>query len=307
MVELQPSFDYLRTFVAVFRIGTFTSAAKFVGLSQPAVTSQMQALERQLGYPLFERHGRRVAPTARAQALAAEVAPHIDSLDAITDRDGNLPSEQARVIHIGGPAEYMSVCVIPLLAQMADQNVEFRVTFGLAEKLLVDLSVGALDVVVSSIRPRLRGVASVALIDEEFLLVASPRWRDLIGDGETVTAESLRHVPLVAYSEDLAIIRRYWRSVLGQPADGLNLAATIPNLRAITDAVIHGLGMSVLPRYLIEEHLRSGALVVLLDPEMAPLNTLYVATQQGILHKNRSVRLVHDALLADAQRAAGTS
>lgn len=142
MVELQPSFDYLRTFVAVFRMGTFTSAAKFVGLSQPAVTSQMQALERQLGYPLFERHGRRIVPTARAQALAAEVAPHIDSLDAITDRDGNLPSEQARVIHIGGPAEYMSVCVIPLLAQMADQNVEFRVTFGLAEKLLVDLSVG---------------------------------------------------------------------------------------------------------------------------------------------------------------------
>ena len=31
------------------------------------------------------------------------------------------------------------------------------------------------------------------------------------------------------------------------------------------------------------------------------------ATQQGVLHKNRSVRLVHDALLADAQRATGTS
>lgn len=307
MVELQPSFDYLRTFVAVFRTGTFTSAAKSVGLSQPAVTSQMQALERQLGYPLFERHGRRIAPTARARSLADDVAPHIDRLDAITDRDENLSSEQARVIHFGGPAEYMAVRVIPLLAKMNAQNIEFRVSFGLAEKMLADLSVGALDIVVSSIHPRLRGVASVALVDEEFLLVSSPEWRDLICDGQPITAEALRHVPLVAYSEDLAIIRRYWRFVFEHPADGLNLVATIPNLRAIADAVIHGLGMSVLPRYLIEEPLRSGALVVLLEPETAPLNTLHVATQQGILLKNRSVRLVHDALLSDARRSIRTS
>lgn len=307
MPDLQPSFDYLRTFVAVFRTGSFTSAAKHVGLSQPAVTSQMRTLERQLGYPLFERHGRRISPTARALSLAGEVAPHIDSLDAITDRDENLLSDQARVMHIGGPAEYLSVRVIPLLSQIARQNVEFRVSFGLAEKLLSDLSVGTFDIVVSSIYPRLRGVASVPLIDEEFLLVASPRWLDVIRDGGPVSAETLRRVPLVAYGDDLAIVRRYWRAAFAHTTEGLNLVATIPNLRAITDAVIHGLGMSVLPRYLIEEPLQSGALAVLFEPEMAPLNTLHVATQQGILHKNRSVRLVQDALLADARRATRVS
>ncbi|WP_237224057.1 LysR family transcriptional regulator [Rothia nasisuis] len=305
---MQPSFDYLRTFVAVFRTGSFTSAAKFVGLSQPAVTSQMQALERQLGYPLFERHGRRTSPTARAQALAAKVAPHIDSLDAITDRDDDLPPEQARVIHLGGPAEYLSIRVIPLLSQLTESKVEFRVSFGLADKLLSDLSVGIFDIVVSAIYPRLRGIASTPLIDEEFVLVASPRWCDTATDDDNpVTAETLRHVPLVAYGEDLAIVRRYWRTVFEQSTEGLNLVATIPNLRAIADAVIHGLGMSVLPRYLVEEPLRAGELVTLFEPEMAPLNTLHVATQKGILHKDRTVRLVQDALLADAQRTARAS
>lgn len=45
----------LRTFLAVYRAGSITAAAGQVGLSQPTVTTQLQALERQVGRPLFER------------------------------------------------------------------------------------------------------------------------------------------------------------------------------------------------------------------------------------------------------------
>lgn len=48
----------LRTFVAVHRAGSFTRAAALLGLSQPAVTSQIRTLERQLGRPLFLRRAR---------------------------------------------------------------------------------------------------------------------------------------------------------------------------------------------------------------------------------------------------------
>lgn len=305
VVNVQPSFDYLRTFVAVFRTGSFTAAARLVGLSQPAVTSQMQSLERQLGYSLFERRGRRISPTARARTLAAEISPHIDGLEAITGRDDELRGGQPRVLHIGGPAEYLSERVIPLLPRLAEENMEFRVSFGLADALLADLSAGIFDIVVSAIFPRMRGVESTPLIDEEFVLVASPELRERLPQDHPLTAEELKEIPVVAYGDDLAIIRRYWRTVFERPATGLRLVASIPNLRSISEAVAAGLGISVLPRYLIEGYVRTGALVALLEPEIPPLNTLHLATQKGVLHKDRWVRTVHDAFLRDARQAGG--
>lgn len=56
----------LRTFVTVHRAGSFTRAAALLGLSQPAVTSQIRTLERQLGKPLFLRQARGVTPTTSA-------------------------------------------------------------------------------------------------------------------------------------------------------------------------------------------------------------------------------------------------
>lgn len=65
----------LRTFVTVHRAGSFTRAAALLGLSQPAVTSQIRTLERQLGRPLFLRQARGVTPTSIGDELAHKAAP----------------------------------------------------------------------------------------------------------------------------------------------------------------------------------------------------------------------------------------
>lgn len=65
----------LRTFVTVHRAGSFTRAAALLGLSQPAVTSQIRTLERQLGRPLFLRQARGVTPTTIGDELAHKAAP----------------------------------------------------------------------------------------------------------------------------------------------------------------------------------------------------------------------------------------
>lgn len=59
----------LRTFLAVYRTGSLTAGAAQAGLSQPTVTTQVQALERYLGTPLFERLPRGVAPTADRKSV----------------------------------------------------------------------------------------------------------------------------------------------------------------------------------------------------------------------------------------------
>ena len=297
---MAPRFDALRTLVAVIRAGSFTAAARLLGISQPAVSAQVRALEQDLGVELFVRHGRRITPTERARAVAEAAAPHVDQLESIMVPGGEAIGAAPRVLHLGGPAEYLTARVVPVLPRLATQHASFRVVPGLATDLLTGLAAGHTDLVVSTVFPRLRGVVSVPLVDEEFVLVAAPRWRDALPGAGPATAEELRSVPLVAYSDDLAIVRRFWRTVFDRPPTGLRLVATIPNLQSIATAVGAGMGMSVLPSYLIEPELCRGTLVPLLEPEIPPLNTLHLVTRAGMLARDPAIRAVHDALLGDA-------
>lgn len=102
----------LRTFVTVHRAGSFTRAAALLGLSQPAVTSQIRTLERQLGRPLFLRQARGVTPTSIGDELAHKAAPHLDALVEITET-GLDDDSSLRTLHLAGPPEFTAERACP--------------------------------------------------------------------------------------------------------------------------------------------------------------------------------------------------
>jgi DNA-binding transcriptional LysR family regulator len=254
-------------------------------LSQPTVTAQVRALEDQLGQQLFVRRARGVTPTSVADELAVRIAPHVDALAGVALG----PADRFAVpVHLAGPAELTTARVLPALAGLVADGLKLRVSFGLADDLLAGLTQRRYDLVVSTIRPRGRGFAATPLTDEEFVLV-----------GPRGFAADPRTAPLVAYAEDLPIIRRYWRSVLGvRPPAGP--AVVVPDLRGVLACVLAGFGVSVLPRYLCAAELASGALVALLDPPEPPINTFFVVTRTEPCRAGPTA--VRDALLADAAR-----
>src|SRR4051812_43134330 len=77
----------MRALVEVNRCGSITAAAAALRLSQPAVTNQIKALERQLGRPLFVRQARGVVATPLAERMAADAAPHVDALQHLVEAD----------------------------------------------------------------------------------------------------------------------------------------------------------------------------------------------------------------------------
>jgi DNA-binding transcriptional LysR family regulator len=74
---------YLHTFVAVYRSGSITKAAKYLNLSQPAVSGQIRTLETQIGRDLFTRTSRGIIRRAAAHELARSSGPHIDALELL--------------------------------------------------------------------------------------------------------------------------------------------------------------------------------------------------------------------------------
>ncbi|MGY1411123.1 LysR family transcriptional regulator [Luteimonas sp. A611] len=73
----------LRAFCQTTRLGSVSRAAEALYVSQPAITLQLQALERELGQKLFERSGRRLVPTRAGEALYELARPLVDGIDAL--------------------------------------------------------------------------------------------------------------------------------------------------------------------------------------------------------------------------------
>ncbi|WP_308163151.1 LysR family transcriptional regulator [Nocardia alni] len=286
----------LRTFLAVYRAGSVTAAARLVGLSQPTVTTQLQTLERRMGRQLFERLPRGVTPTHAADELAARLAGPMDALEAIAGGGVQVPTTQPPV-QLGGPAEMLAALVLPALAALVAQGVRLTVTSGLAEDLLAGLRTGQYDLIVSVVRPRGRTVHTETLMDEEFVLVAAPDVAKGL-DTDRLRLDgpaALGSVPLLSYAADLPILRRYWRHVFDTRLDA-EPAVVAADLRALAALVVAGAGVSVLPRYLIAAQLDSGDLVALLAPDDPPINTAFLARRIGAPARPH-VDLVREALL----------
>lgn len=291
--------NLLRTFLAVYRSGSFTGAAHLLGLSQPTVTTQMRTLERQAGRELFERRPRGVAPTPVADELAARIAMPLDELATVA---GPHPAAAGRVdpVHLAGPAELLCDRVLPALAPLVAEGVRLRVATGLTDPLLEELRAGRHDLVIATSRPRGRTLSAEPLMDEEFVLVAAPVWAGRLRERLVAEGPSVLHsVPLVTYAEDLPIARRYWRHVFGRRLS-CPAAVTVPDLRGVLAAVVAGAGLTVLPRYLCLGELASGALVALHEPEDPPINTGYLVQRPGAL-ENPDVRRVRECLLSVAR------
>ncbi|WP_114854746.1 LysR family transcriptional regulator [Brachybacterium sp. YJGR34] len=290
--------NLLRTFLAVHRAGSFTAAAPALGLSQPTVTTQIRALEKHTGHQLFERRPRGVVPTAYAQGLAARVAGALDTLAAIDD-GACAAGGRAAPVRLAGPSELLCTRLLPAIAPLVAEGVQVRLTQGATDDLLEELREGRHDLVITTRRPRGRALEVFSLADEEHLLVAAPTWAKRLPPEQDRLCEALREVPLVGCTEDMPIVRRYWRTVFGRQQPPIGPALTVPSLHDVTAAVVRGAGYSVLPRTLCAEHLATGRLVPLDDPCDGPLNTLFLVRRPGAVTAADVLR-VRDALRADA-------
>ncbi|HSA48950.1 MAG TPA: LysR family transcriptional regulator [Yinghuangia sp.] len=290
----------LRTFLAVHRAGSFTRAAHLLDISQPAITAQIRSLEKQVGRQLFQRLSRGVTPTTVADELAAKLAPHLDALEEITARDVLGTDPLHHTVHLAGPPEITGRRVLPALADLVRRGLRLRVTLGPSEELLSGLAAARHDIVVSDVRPRGRGVTATALADEDYVLVGAPHWAELLPRERIATRGPtvLEGAPLICDSEEQALVERYWAAVFdAKPTTSAGLV--VPDLRAVLDCVRAGAGIAVLPRYLCAEALADGSVVLLLDPDVPPLTTLFLAVRVGELSRPHLARL-HARLVAEA-------
>ncbi|HTI21165.1 MAG TPA: LysR family transcriptional regulator [Kutzneria sp.] len=276
----------LRSFLAVYRTGGVARAAEQLGLSQPAVSHHLRAVESFTGRPLFARAGRGIAPTEAGHVLAAEIASHLDGLDLVIDGRRTL---DAGPVFLGAPATQFDQHIAAALGPLADQGICLRHRIALSDDLVEALLDDRLDIAVVT---KIEGAPRQRLhlrhwFDEEFVLVGRP-------DQAPFLPEDVARRRFVGYSEEMPMFRRYFRSCWDIPAPPA--AVTIPDMTSILTYVRHSSLLSVVPIHFARPFLDAGLLSLLHRPTTPVLNPIYLATRRS--RQNRPhLKSVFDALL----------
>ena len=200
--------NWYRNFLAVYRLGSVSGAAKARNLTQPAVSQQLGALEASVGEPLFVRSHRGMVPTERGRTLYAEVSSQLDQLEHVSQGFARSKNGTARVLRLGSSPEYFYEVILPSLG--ADLP-NMRVCFGDAKSLLEQLEDGLLDAVISTAYSLKKGVEHRALSQKLFYLVRPPAFKV----PQDLPLEWLTAQRWVAYSGDLPLIGTFFRQHSG--------------------------------------------------------------------------------------------
>ncbi|MFH8738419.1 LysR family transcriptional regulator [Streptomyces sp. NPDC017964] len=291
---------WLQTFIAVYECGSFTKAAQRLGITQPAVTQHIRSLEKILGQDLFDRTPQGADPTEEGQILASETKEAISDLDrTISRRLGTTIGD--RPLRLGGPAALMSERVLPSLAHLTSDGLDIAISLDTSSNILEDLKASTVDMAISSIQPRCRGIESTPLNDEDLILVASRELAGTLPPGmlEVDGARALEKLPMVTNGESEPITRHYWQTVFDSTPPA-RPALVVSDMRAVKAAAVASVGMAVLPFFLCADALSGDDLVVLLEPEVPPITTFYLATRPGTLNDPAIARF-HDHLLTTAK------
>jgi DNA-binding transcriptional LysR family regulator len=295
----------LRTFLRVAETGSFSAAAIDLGLTQPAVSRQVSALEAHLSTRLLHRSTSALAVTAEGEQMipmARKVVDAVDALGEATCGDGGTVSGKVRMSLPAPLGIYMSDRLPRLLQSHPAMTVEL-----IFREEPSDLVGEGIDLEV-----RLGAVSDGSLICRRIgwttaFLVAAPSYLEMRGAPET--PDAICSHECVCYSR--AGESRIWAFSNGAEETQVRISPrlTANNSVAVHRAVLAGSGLAVLSHILVGADVEAGRLVKLMPafpPSRLPINVVYPSRRNIPLRVRTVLDFLVDAVHQDAEMASAS-
>jgi DNA-binding transcriptional LysR family regulator len=287
----------LQAFCAVVEKKSFSQAAEQLGVTQPAVSLQVRALEERVGQTLLDRSGRRVEPTEAGERLYRSaqrmLALEEQLLEEVSADDGRIVGTLAIGASTGPGAHLVPLLLCEFQAQHSDLHVALSIwdTQTVIDKVAErQLELG----VVGALR-RHRSLEFEPLARDEIVLAVPPGHA---AAGGTITVDELKNETLIAMQEG-AGVRQVVEEELRRA--GLRLRGVEPKLElglqeSVKSAVAGGYGVSFISRTAIEGELAAGRLAAAQVEGIEPARQIYIVRARGRSHTRAA-----DAFLAFAK------
>jgi len=252
----------LAAFCAVVERRSFSQAAERLGVTQPAVSLQVRALEKRLGTQLLDRSGRRVEPTEAGMRLyrgAQRLLALEEQVVAEVALEGH--EELAGAFEIGASTGPGGIVVAQLLCEFAERHPQLHVTLSVFDTQTIVERVAAreLELGVVGAARRHRGVTFEPFFRDPVVLVCPPGHRFA---GATVALDELRGANLIAMQEG-AGVRQLLEDELrrgGRKLRDLGVRLELGLQESVLSAVRAGHGVTFISRRSVEADLAAGTL-----------------------------------------------
>ena len=282
--------DLLKTLMSVVDAGSHAEAARRLGVTPSAISQQLKQLEAQLGVPLFERIGRRSVPTSATRELVTQLKQPFDRVERAVELARGDLGQVRGTVKLGSPRPFGSVYLRPRLISLIRRypQLELSVEFGVPSRLERRLVEGKLDLAILVTTPEHPSLTSSVIAQETFVAVASPEY--LRERGRPTTHSDFLEHRYIVYDPDHAMHRPWWKAMFGARAEqGVNVVcavASLPDMQALAEA---GLGITVLPDYLVATSLERGLLEAITPKgtDRSVRNTIYLSWRSQAIESAR--------------------
>nr|WP_203598521.1 hydrogen peroxide-inducible genes activator [Streptomyces sp. SID7909] len=273
----------MRAFAAVAEHLHFRDAAAAIGMSQPALSGAVSALEEALGAQLIERTTRKVLLSPAGERLAVRARVVLEAVGELMEEAEAVRAPFTGVLRLGvipTVAPYLLPAVLRLVHERYPA-LDLQVHEEQTSSLIEGLGAGRLDLLLLAVPLGVPGVSELPLFDEDFVLVMD-RGHPLGGRAD-IPRDALRKLPLLLLDEGhclrdqaLDICREAGRT------EGAPVTTTAAGLSTLVQLVAGGLGVTLLPRTAVTvETARNEALTTGYFADPAPTRRVALAMRTG--------------------------
>jgi DNA-binding transcriptional LysR family regulator len=296
-------FAELKTFCLVASSGGFSSAARQLGIATSSVTRLVDSLEARLGVPLLNRSTRSVTLTDAGRQYVERATAILRELDEADDAAGAGTDEPRGLLRVAAPVTFSTLYLAPLLPEIARRYplLELELHLSDAVSKLADESI---DVAIRIGAPEHHPLlVAKKLADQQRYICASGDYLRRRGVPQTAADLAQHNCLQFAYNAG----RQSWRLESDQGIEEVVVHGTLSvnNSDVLRQAAIGGVGLALLPDWLIHRELASGLLErVLAQYRVNPgamdigIHAVYAANRRGSVKVMAFIAMLAQALQA---------
>ncbi|MCA9716337.1 MAG: LysR family transcriptional regulator [Myxococcales bacterium] len=289
--------NHARAFLATAEEGSFSAAARALGVAQPTIGRQIAALEEELGVDLFERVGRAVRPTS----VGLDLAEHVRAMRAGAERVALTAAGQAMSLEGAvsiAASEVIAAYLLPPIfarARAAHPALELELV---VSNSVSDLRRREADIAVRNFRPKDAELYARKIHDGRARLYAAPAYLARLGD-PTSPEDLVANAEIFAF--DRTDLMLDGLKALGLPVTPRNFPIVTGNHLVQWELAKRGLGICIIMEEIGDAEPRVRQVLPALPPIPVPL----WLTSHRELRTSRRIRVVFDLLAEGLSRGTG--
>jgi DNA-binding transcriptional LysR family regulator len=297
MKQSDVDLNALSTLALVVNSGSFSAAARRLGVPANRVSRKVQALEKMLGVRLLQRTTRSLSMTSAGQAIMEEVEPALAKIESIW-RDASAQSDEPRGhLRIAAPADLLSVFSSEKLAEFLDKFPKVSVEICLSDDV-VDLVDRGFDMAFRVGPIKDGGLVARQLASSRQILVASPSFLRRYGSPKNINA--VCDLPCLSLRSKAGTALWKLNGPRGLITLQVSSRLTVNGMGALVSAAQAGLGIAMVPERLAKPLIANKALIRVL-PKFCDRGSGIYAVYPSRKNQPAALRVFLDFVFAESQ------